>query len=129
MVDDIISETKNLTKEFNGFTAVNDVNLQMQCGHTHASIGPNGAGVREILDGVLSRVSLLRHTSLMLPERPPQGMKEIATLLRSISKHDVSGARAMSQKHVENAEKAALGVFRKQFNTTSTNVVKERNKP
>jgi branched-chain amino acid transport system ATP-binding protein len=41
---DIILETKNLTKEFRGFTAVNGVNLQVQRGHIHALIGPNGAG-------------------------------------------------------------------------------------
>ncbi len=39
-----ILETKRLTKEFKGFTAVNDVNLQVQRGHIHALIGPNGAG-------------------------------------------------------------------------------------
>jgi branched-chain amino acid transport system ATP-binding protein len=33
-----------LTKEFKGFTAVNNVNLQVQRGHIHALIGPNGAG-------------------------------------------------------------------------------------
>jgi branched-chain amino acid transport system ATP-binding protein len=41
---DIILETRNLTKEFKGFTAVNDVNLQVERGHIHALIGPNGAG-------------------------------------------------------------------------------------
>jgi branched-chain amino acid transport system ATP-binding protein len=41
---DVILETKNLTKEFKGFTAVNNVNLQVQRGHIHALIGPNGAG-------------------------------------------------------------------------------------
>lgn len=41
---DVILETKNLTKVFKGFTAVNDVNLQVQRGHIHALIGPNGAG-------------------------------------------------------------------------------------
>ena len=41
---DIILETRNLTKEFKGFTAVSDVNLQVQRGHIHALIGPNGAG-------------------------------------------------------------------------------------
>lgn len=41
---DIILETRHLTKEFKGFTAVNDVNLQVQRGHIHALIGPNGAG-------------------------------------------------------------------------------------
>ncbi|WP_025916479.1 ABC transporter ATP-binding protein [Herminiimonas sp. CN] len=41
---DVILETKNLTKEFKGFTAVDNVNLQVQRGHIHALIGPNGAG-------------------------------------------------------------------------------------
>src|SRR5476649_1357400 len=40
----VILETKHLTKEFKGFTAVNDVNLKVQRGHIHALIGPNGAG-------------------------------------------------------------------------------------
>jgi branched-chain amino acid transport system ATP-binding protein len=41
---DMILETRQLTKEFKGFTAVNDVNLQVKRGHIHALIGPNGAG-------------------------------------------------------------------------------------
>ncbi len=40
----VILETKHLTKQFRGFTAVNDVNLKVQRGHIHALIGPNGAG-------------------------------------------------------------------------------------
>lgn len=39
-----ILETRNLTKEFNGFIAVSDVNLSVERGHIHALIGPNGAG-------------------------------------------------------------------------------------
>jgi branched-chain amino acid transport system ATP-binding protein len=41
---DVILETRNLTKEFKGFTAVSDVNLSVQRGHIHALIGPNGSG-------------------------------------------------------------------------------------
>ena len=43
-MSDFILETRKLTKEFKGFTAVNDVNLKVQRGHIHALIGPNGAG-------------------------------------------------------------------------------------
>jgi branched-chain amino acid transport system ATP-binding protein len=39
-----ILETKNLTKEFKGFVAVNDVSLKVRRGSIHALIGPNGAG-------------------------------------------------------------------------------------
>ena len=39
-----ILETRRLTKEFRGFTAVKDVDLSVSRGHIHALIGPNGAG-------------------------------------------------------------------------------------
>jgi branched-chain amino acid transport system ATP-binding protein len=44
MMADVILETKNLTREFKGFIAVDNVNLQVERGHIHALIGPNGAG-------------------------------------------------------------------------------------
>ena len=44
MATDTILETRSLTKEFKGFTAVNDVNLKVRRGSIHALIGPNGAG-------------------------------------------------------------------------------------
>ncbi|RZU00821.1 ABC transporter ATP-binding protein [Rivibacter subsaxonicus] len=43
-MSDFILQTQGLTKEFKGFTAVDNVNLQVQRGHIHALIGPNGAG-------------------------------------------------------------------------------------
>jgi branched-chain amino acid transport system ATP-binding protein len=44
MPDDVILETRNLTKEFRGFVAVNSVDLRIRRGAIHALIGPNGAG-------------------------------------------------------------------------------------
>jgi branched-chain amino acid transport system ATP-binding protein len=41
---DYILQTKNLVKEFKGFVAVSDVNLNVRKGTIHALIGPNGAG-------------------------------------------------------------------------------------
>jgi branched-chain amino acid transport system ATP-binding protein len=43
-MSDYILETKGLFKEFRGFVAVSDVNLQVKRGSIHALIGPNGAG-------------------------------------------------------------------------------------
>jgi branched-chain amino acid transport system ATP-binding protein len=42
--EDAVVETRGLTKEFRGFTAVNNVNLKVRRGSIHALIGPNGAG-------------------------------------------------------------------------------------
>ena len=41
---DHILVTRDLTKEFKGFVAVSQVNLQVRRGSIHALIGPNGAG-------------------------------------------------------------------------------------
>ena len=43
-MSEYILETRGLTKEFKGFTAVSDVNLKVRKGAIHALIGPNGAG-------------------------------------------------------------------------------------
>jgi len=44
MTSEFILETRDLTKEFKGFVAVNKVNLRVKRGSIHALIGPNGAG-------------------------------------------------------------------------------------
>jgi branched-chain amino acid transport system ATP-binding protein len=44
MADEIILETRGLTKEFKGFVAVKEVSLKIRRGSIHALIGPNGAG-------------------------------------------------------------------------------------
>ncbi len=41
---EFVIETRELTKEFLGFIAVNDVNLKVKRHTIHAIIGPNGAG-------------------------------------------------------------------------------------
>jgi branched-chain amino acid transport system ATP-binding protein len=44
MSEDIILQTRGLTKEFKGFAAVQNVDLKVKRGNIHALIGPNGAG-------------------------------------------------------------------------------------
>jgi branched-chain amino acid transport system ATP-binding protein len=44
LAEDIILETRGLTKEFKGFVAVKSVALKVRRGTIHALIGPNGAG-------------------------------------------------------------------------------------
>jgi branched-chain amino acid transport system ATP-binding protein len=43
-VDDLILETRGLSREFRGFVAVQEVDLKIRRGTIHALIGPNGAG-------------------------------------------------------------------------------------
>ena len=44
MSTDYILETRDLSREFKGFVAVDKVNLKVRRGSIHALIGPNGAG-------------------------------------------------------------------------------------
>jgi branched-chain amino acid transport system ATP-binding protein len=44
LAQDLILETRGLTKEFKGFVAVQNVSLSVRRGSIHALIGPNGAG-------------------------------------------------------------------------------------
>src|SRR5262245_42418398 len=44
MADDVILATEGLTKDFRGFVALNEVNLQVRRATIHPLIGPNGAG-------------------------------------------------------------------------------------
>ena len=44
MQDQIFLETRQLSREFSGFVAVNNVSLKVRQGSIHGLIGPNGAG-------------------------------------------------------------------------------------
>ena len=54
--DSIILETRDLSKHFGGWRAVDGVTLKIRAGHLHSIIGPNGAGkttLFNLLSGVL----------------------------------------------------------------------------
>jgi DNA-binding GntR family transcriptional regulator len=90
-----------------------------------------GAGnklVQEMLGGLLSRVSLLRGTSLMSPERLPRSLEEIGAMLDCIRKRDARGAAQVAEKHVLNAERAALEVLVHQQAAIPPIVTKESTK-
>lgn len=60
----LLLETKLLTKDFRGFTAVNAVNLCIEEGTVHALVGPNGAGkttLFNLLTGFLKPTSGSTH--------------------------------------------------------------------
>ena len=52
----MLLEVKNLTKNFGGLTAVNDVSITIQKGELFSVIGPNGSGkstLFNLISGVL----------------------------------------------------------------------------
>lgn len=74
-------ETRGLTKEFRGFTAVDSVDLRIQKGHIHALIGPNGAGKTTVFN-LLSKFLTPSSGEILYQGRVITGMKanEIARL-------------------------------------------------
>ena len=53
-------ETKGLTREFAGLTAVDNVDLSVDAGRVHALIGPNGAGKSTLVGMVAGRIAPTR---------------------------------------------------------------------
>jgi DNA-binding GntR family transcriptional regulator len=71
--------------------------------------------VQETLGGLLTRVSLLRATSLLNAQRLPKSMKEIQALMVAIKSRDAASAERVSKRHLLNAERAAIEAFEKQL--------------
>jgi branched-chain amino acid transport system ATP-binding protein len=77
MTAETILETQNLTREFKGFVAVNNVNLKVRRGSIHALIGPNGAGKTTVFNLLTRFLEPTRGTILyngedISGERPAQ---------------------------------------------------------
>ena len=52
---DFLLSIENLTVSFDGFKAVNDLNLYVDENEIHVIIGPNGAGKTTVLDLICGR--------------------------------------------------------------------------
>jgi urea transport system ATP-binding protein len=55
-VNESILATENLTKDFDGFKAINNLNFSMSPGELRVVIGPNGAGKTTFLDLITGKV-------------------------------------------------------------------------
>ncbi len=74
MAQDYALETRGLTKEFRGFTAVDSVDLRIQQGHIHALIGPNGAGKTTVFN-LLTKFLTPTRGEILYYGQPITGMK------------------------------------------------------
>ena len=56
----LLLSVEHISKKFPGVQALDDINLQVNCGEIHAIVGENGAGkstLMNILSGVIARDS------------------------------------------------------------------------
>ncbi|MHB8767184.1 MAG: ABC transporter ATP-binding protein, partial [Deferrisomatales bacterium] len=83
MVADYILETRNLTKEFKGFVAVDGVDLKVRRGTIHALIGPNGAGKTTVFN-LLTKVHTPTGGTISFQGADITGLKPAAVARRGL---------------------------------------------
>ncbi len=82
-----IIETKNLTKSYEGFTAVSEVNLHIPKGKVYEFLGPNGAGKSTIMKMLLGLTNPTSGSFVIdgkkYPENREQILKEVGSLIEA----------------------------------------------
>ncbi|WP_417584356.1 ABC transporter ATP-binding protein [Nitrincola sp.] len=77
MSSEFVLETRNLVKEFKGFTAVDEVNLKVSRGNIHALIGPNGAGKTTVFN-LLTKFLIPTRGQILFNDQDITSMKSAA---------------------------------------------------
>ena len=80
---DFILETRKLSKEFKGFSAVSDLNLRVERGHIHALIGPNGAGKTTVFN-LLTKFLIPTAGSILFNGKDITGEKPAQIALKGV---------------------------------------------
>ena len=65
----------------------------------------------EMLSSLLSRISLLRATSLSQPDRATRSINEITAIVKAIDRRDGQAAERAAARHIRRARQAALEVL------------------
>jgi branched-chain amino acid transport system ATP-binding protein len=112
MQNDIILQTRGLTKEFRGFMAVQNVDLAVRRGAIHALIGPNGAGKTTVFNlltkfHIPTRGEILYNGIDITQERPAQTARR--GIVRSFQISAVFGQLSV-RENVRVALQRKLGV-------------------
>ena len=81
----IALEARNLSKDFRGFKATNDVSLSVQEGEIHAILGPNGAG-KTTLFNLLSCFLAPSAGEVRLFDKPITGLKPFKVVKLGLSR-------------------------------------------
>lgn len=68
--------------------------------------------VTMVLSNMHLRISQLRSTSLMQPDRAKASIEEIWELVQAIKSRDEDAAHNISQRHIDNAARSALAIIR-----------------
>ncbi|TVQ68952.1 MAG: ABC transporter ATP-binding protein [Oceanospirillales bacterium] len=83
MSSEFVLETRDLVKEFKGFTAVDKVNLKVRRGHIHALIGPNGAGKTTVFN-LLTKFLIPTRGQILFNEQDITSLKPAAIARKGI---------------------------------------------
>ena len=76
----------------------------------------NGCGnsvIRDILNGLLARITFLRSRSMSAPGRAKHSARELKAILQALQAGDADAARKAAVEHVEQARRAAQAIFEK----------------
>lgn len=76
----------------------------------------NGCGnsvIRDILNGLLARITFLRSRSMSAPGRAKHSAQELKVILQAIQKRDPDAARQAAAYHIEQASLSAQATFEK----------------
>src|SRR5215472_11864562 len=89
--DDLVVETRGLTKRFGDRTAVDSVELQVPRGVAFGYLGPNGAGkttlIRMLLGLTTASAGEMRLLGLELPERRARALARVGAIVEEPSFH------------------------------------------
>jgi branched-chain amino acid transport system ATP-binding protein len=109
-----ILETENLTKQFGGLTAVDEVSLAVEPGETRAIIGPNGAGKSTFINLV---TGLLEPTagSVVFNEEDVTNKDPHEIVQRGVSKSFQTASIFPELSVLENVQIAAIAAERGSF--------------
>ncbi len=98
-------ETKNLTKKFNGFTAVDKVNINVEQGEAFGLLGPNGAGKSTIISMLCTILKPTSGTALVngydIIKQPSQVRKSIGIVFQDPSVDDRLTGRENLEMHAD----------------------------